>query len=729
MSDPNESTVKEALDQCTDQVDGGRTSRQDDEDNKGVRVSDRLPSPKNGGRRGAAMPMVQSPVPGLRHGSAGGSTVIAIGPQHRVTSTSPEPGRPSLSRPETISPREQRRAHRKGAGEPGMSRQTLEELKNYLREEQREDSRPGGHYSYVQGSRADTPQHHPYPHSDLQEGTSVPRSFFTFKPLGEGGSRRPSRPGERIERDFPNVSTSASTSTSPSSYTSTSTRDNTGYCQPDGGPRGSERARGGGGRSRSCDVSGEDMHAQQEESSRDSSSGGFPGPITFFAFVERIKQEIAREGVNFVRFEATDLHGVSRSKIVPARFFQEKAIHGLPMPRSNLELTLSSRVNEVDNGAVVNFNSDILLVADMATFKILPWANHTGRVICDPCTVTGVPLRTSPRLIAKQLLSQLQGLGFSLHSSLTYECCLLGLPDRVGPKAVFFPATTLLSNNDLPFLHQLITGMYYMGVDVESFASAGGPGQMEICLKPKFGIEAADSAFTFRTGIKEMALKHNYIASFYTDDGIYNSGVFSHSLWDANGRRCLFHSNGGGGTTSSGGGGAELSEIGRRWLAGLLHHSAAISCLLSPGVGCRNQLTKGNKDQKQRTLYATHGCNDNSCAFNVKFHGSRETHIDNKLGSAMANPYVVLAATLAAGMDGIRRNLSIDYGSFQGSSQQKQFSIPLKLESALEALAEDSIICGALGEPFVQYFIAMKKFEIETQELDADSNKSLEYFI
>lgn len=397
--------------------------------------------------------------------------------------------------------------------------------------------------------------------------------------------------------------------------------------------------------------------------------------------------------------------------------FQEKAVYGVPMPRAYLELTLSSKVNEVDNANVANFSSDILLIPDMSTFKILPWANHTARVICDPCSVTGVPLRTSPRLIAKQLLAQLQNMGFSLHSSLTYECCLLGLGERVGPKAVFFPATTLLSNNDLPFLHQLITGMYYMGVDVDSFASASGPGQMEISLKPKFGIDAADSAFTFRTGIKEMARKYNYLASFYTDDGMYNAGGFSHSLWDANGRRSLFHT-----------GGGDLSEIGRKWLAGLLHHSAAISCLMAPGVGCRNQLTKGVKDQK-RAVFATCGSNDNSCAFNVKFHGGRETHIENKLGSAMANPYIVLAATLAAGLDGIKHNLSFEYSLNRAPSQQKQFAIPEKLECALEALAEDKVIRGALGEPFVQYFIAMKKFEIETQELDAERNKSLEYFI
>ena len=95
----------------------------------------------------------------------------------------------------------------------------------------------------------------------------------------------------------------------------------------------------------------------------------------------------------------------------------------------------------------------------------------------------------------------------------------------------------------------------------------------------------------------------------------------------------------------------------------------------------------------------------------------------------MANPYVVLAATVAAGLDGITRNLNIETGSNRTTTQQKQYSIPLKLNDALTALEEDNVIHNALGEPFVQYFVAMKRFEIETQELYAERNKCLEYFM
>ncbi|XP_077427948.1 lengsin [Vanacampus margaritifer] len=564
-------------------------------------------------------------------------------------------------------------------------RQTVEELKSFLRDGPALLA-GGSPYSYLHGGNSGGRRSHVSPQP----------AFSTFKPQSDAPREGPgSRENSPIQVP-PTVDSSSS-------------------FRPDANTNRQPEFL-----SRTCDSGGSCGDTKAPHTDNGNPSPDTSGNQRFISSMESIKQQMARENVNFVRFEATDLHGVSRSKTVPVRFFHEKAAYGIPMPRSYLELTLSPKSNEVDHANAANFSSDILLIPDLSTFRILPWAEQTARVICDPCTVTGSPLRTSPRLLAKQLLGQLQSLGFSLHASFTYECCVLGAPDRIGPKTLLFPATTLLGNHDLPFFQQLLDGMYCMGADVDSMASASGPGQMEINLRPEFGIAAADSAFTFRTGIKEMARKHSYIASFFTDDGLYNAGVLSHSLWDANGRRSLFQS----GEKAAG----ELSDIGRKWLAGLLTHSAALSCLMSPGLGCRSHMAKAAKDPK-RTLYATCGCNDNSSSFNVKSHGGRETHIDNKLGSAMANPYVVLAATAAAGLDGIRRNLSTEGGVHKAAGQQKDFAIPVKLDEALEALAQDHVIRSALGEPFVQYFIAMKRFEIETQELDDERNKCLEYFI
>ncbi|XP_059190630.1 lengsin [Centropristis striata] len=689
---------KEGQSRSKDQIDGTRMSL---DNRKGVRVTGKPVPPVDWGSRRGGPSIVHSPT--STHVPPDTPTVISIGPlPRRERVEDPKKDEPSGGEDWTTEASSQTRV---SYGETGVPRQTLEELKTILRESPllsirgRDEGKPGSPYTYLHGSSSSSGGGG-RPDGRQDDGTH--RTFSTFKPQSDASRRGPrSRESTSIQQPS-GVDSSSSLRADANTNRQPGVR---GHTYASGGSWGETGAP-------NTDISKSfPLNANETEE--------FFGNQRFITAMEQIKQQIARENINFVRFEATDLHGVSRSKTVPVRFFHEKAVYGVPMPRSYLELTLSPKSNEVDNASTANFSSDVLLIPDLSTFRVLPWAEQTARVICDPCTVTGSPLRTSPRLIAKQLLGQLQSLGFSLHSSFTYECCVLGAPDRIGPKTLMFPATTLLSNHDLPFFQQLVDNMYCMGADIDSIASASGPGQMEINLRPEFGISAADSAFTFRTGIKEMARKHSYIASFFTDDGLYNAGVLSHSLWDANGRRSLF---------LSGEKTGELSDIGRKWLSGLLTHSAALSCLMSPGLGCRSHIAKTIKDPK-RMLYATYGCNDNSSSFNIKCHGGRETHIDNKLGSAMANPYIVLAATLAAGLDGIKRNLNFDSSLNKSPSQQKEFAVPVKLDDALEVLGEDHVICSTLGEPFVQYFIAMKKFEIETQELDDERNKCLEYFI
>ncbi|XP_052536191.1 lengsin [Tympanuchus pallidicinctus] len=448
---------------------------------------------------------------------------------------------------------------------------------------------------------------------------------------------------------------------------------------------------------------------------------GIPSLLHLFSHIEFIKQQMARDSIQFVRFESIDLHGVSRSKNVPSRFFHEKAIHGVAMPRSYLELTLNPKDNEIDYINATNFNCDIILNPDLSTFRILPWTEQTARVICDSFTVLGNPLMTSPRHIAKKQLRELQDNGFSLHSAFTYEFCIYGITEVVNSKTISFPAATILNNHDQTFIQELIEGMYCTGANIESFSSSSGPGQMEITFHPAFGIDAADSAFTFRTGIKEVAKKYSYIASFFSESGFYNSGALSHSLWDLNGQKNLF---------SAGYGAEELTDIGKNWLSGLLAHSAAISCLMAPTTSCRKPYSKYSKESKE-TVSAKWAYNDNSCAFNVKCHGGKGTRIENKLSSATANPYLVLAATIAAGLDGVKRGLRYDDTSLEENhiSGLKPSSVPLKLEDALVALEKDSCIKEALGETFINYFIAMKHYELETEEMDSERNKCLGYFI
>ncbi|XP_008137534.2 lengsin [Eptesicus fuscus] len=438
--------------------------------------------------------------------------------------------------------------------------------------------------------------------------------------------------------------------------------------------------------------------------------------------MKHIKQEMAKNHLQFVRFEATDLHGVSRSKTIPAHFFQEKVVHGVFMPRGYLDLIPNPKGNEVDHIRATCFNSDIVLRPELSTFRALPWAERTARVICDPFTVTGEPVWTSPRHLARRQLGRLQAAGFSLLSAFLYDFSLLGAPQVINAKAISFPASALLDSHDQRFLQELVGGLCHTGAEVESFSCSTRPGQVEVCLLPAFGIRSADNAFTLRTGVQEVARKHNYITSFFIETGLCNSGILSHSLWDAGGKNNLF---------CSSPGAEPLTTAGKQWVAGLLQHSAALSCLMAPAGSCRKRYSKQSQDPRE-SVPTTWGYNDNSCALNIKCHGERGPRVENNLGSATANPYLVLAATVAAGLDGLQSGSG---GALPGPEDNPALyparppEIPLKLEDALVALEEDRCLRQALGETFIRYFVAMKKYELENEETDAERNKFLEYFI
>ncbi|XP_074190099.1 lengsin isoform X2 [Rhinolophus sinicus] len=471
----------------------------------------------------------------------------------------------------------------------------------------------------------------------------------------------------------------------------------------------------------SASAPGAEFNPDSSSTDNTSNSTQIPTAPQLSSRMKQIKQEMTKNHLQFVRFEATDLHGVSRSKSIPAHFFQEKVTHGVFMPRGYLELIPNPKDNEVDHIRATCFNSDIVLMPELSTFRVLPWAERTARVICDTFTVTGEPLLTSPRYIAKRQLDQLQDCGFSLLSAFIYDFCIFGVPEIINSKTISFPVSTLLNNHDQPFIQELVNGLYHTGANVESFSSSTRPGQMEICFLPEFGISSADNAFTLRTGVKEVAKKHNYITSFFIETGFCNSGILSHSLWDVDGKKNMF---------CSSSGTEQLTITGKKWLAGLLKHSAALSCLMAPAVSCRKRYSKESKDQKE-SVPTTWGYNDNSCAFNIKCHGERGTRIENKLGSATANPYLVLAATVAAGLDGLQSSDGTLAAPDDSTElyQSKPSEIPLKLEDALVALEEDQCLRHALGETFILYFVAMKKYELENEETDAERNKFLEYFI
>ena len=273
----------------------------------------------------------------------------------------------------------------------------------------------------------------------------------------------------------------------------------------------------------------------------------------------------------------------------------------------------------------------------------------------------------------------------------------------------------------MKFLDQLMEQLPIVGIDVETVQSEYGPGQQEITYKPSFGIQAAHIAHTYKASIKEIALHHGYMAVFMSKpwaDECGSSAHFNHSLWDAEGKiPMLYDANDRDG----------LSEIAQHWIAGILHHAPATTLIEAPTVNCLSRLRNAANFVPKNNTW---GMDNRNCFLRVKVNGPRCTYFENRAGASGSNPYLTLAATVAAGIDGIQRKMTFpnalnscmcDSHAYKPGKCDKHVipegivPIPTTMKDALKAFLDDKVICEALGEDFVALFTAHKFHELNLE--------------
>jgi glutamine synthetase len=414
-----------------------------------------------------------------------------------------------------------------------------------------------------------------------------------------------------------------------------------------------------------------------------------------------LEKQLAADRVDFVRFEQSDTHGISRSKTIPAG-------HVLAFAEGGLNFLLGQLGFDVQAGVAPHTGyleelgfPDSRIRPDLSTYRVLPWADRTARLLCEPYYMDDRPAMAAPRAVARHLLTELEEIGYRLFSGFEYEFYLVHRENRQPPFPGIQIFATLRNNFDEPLIHQILRGMTAMGVDIITSNAEYGPGQMEINFAPELGIAAADSAFTFKNGVKEIAQRNGYIATFMTKpyaDQSANGCHFHHSLLGVKTGRNAFASSDG-----------SLTDVWRWWLGGQIAHAAALCALGGPTVNC----------PKRYRLYsfaptnATWGVENRTTGFRMKDLGGQSAHIENRLPCGGSNPYLVMAGVLAAGLDGLKNKTEppaetkgIAYG-LTGVTD-----LPTRLEQSLDALEGDGALRAALGEEFIKLFVAVKRHEI-----------------
>jgi glutamine synthetase len=414
-----------------------------------------------------------------------------------------------------------------------------------------------------------------------------------------------------------------------------------------------------------------------------------------------LREAIKAGGIELVRVEQPDLHGISRSKLVPIRAFEElPGRTGLNFPLPPLALDVQCEAVAGSGYLAERGFPDTRLKPDLATFAPLPWVPATARVIADPYhAADGGAAAAGARHVARTQIARLAQAGFELLSGFETEFYVFDDETGIAADAQVRQFASFAAR-DHALVREILRGLAPLGLKVTTANLEYGPGQFEINFAPALGLAAADQAYTFKNAVKEIAAGEGRIASFITKPAIDRSASGSHfnQTLLRDGRNVLADTGAADG----------LTPLGRHFLAGQLAHAPALSALYAPTVNCAKRF-RPNSFAPFRADWAV---DDRSVALRVKTALGEPAHLENRLPTAASNPYLVLAGTIAAGLDGIRRRLEPPAPSRGGTTATDYAALPASLDAALDALEQDAAIRDALGQEFIQVFLAVKRHEI-----------------
>jgi glutamine synthetase len=451
---------------------------------------------------------------------------------------------------------------------------------------------------------------------------------------------------------------------------------------------------------------------------------------------ERIAEEIARrieaDGLELVRFSFADQHGVLRGKTLIASEAASAMRNGVTMTTTLLAKDTAHRtvfpvftpgggfgMPEMQGAA------DFVMIADPSTFRVLPWAEKTGWLLCDIYFGNGKPVPFSTRALLRDALGRLAADGFDFVAGLEIEFHLFKIDDpRLTAAEATWPPQApevsllcqgyqYLTESRYDMLDEAIAplrrGIAALGLPLRSVEIELGPSQCEFTLATQPGLAAADTMILFRSAVKQIARRNGMLATFMCRPALPNimsAGWHLHqSLSERrSGANAFAHPEG-------------LSPLARHYLAGLLAHAPAAACFTTPTVNGYKRY-RAYSMAPDRAIWARD--NRGVMVRVMGQPGDPSTHLENRIGEAAANPYLYVASQIYSGLDGIARKL--DPGPSADTPYETQApALPKSLREAAAALRADQVLRASFGAEFIDYYAHIKEAEYARFAKEADA--------
>jgi glutamine synthetase len=415
-----------------------------------------------------------------------------------------------------------------------------------------------------------------------------------------------------------------------------------------------------------------------------------------------------------VKIAIADMDGILRGKYISAEKFLSIAEKGT----SFCDVIMGWDATDVlyDKSEVTGWHTgypDSPASIDLKTFRKIPWENDIPFFLAELNDLKKNPSEVCPRQLLKKITFQAEQMGYTPYMSQEFEWFNFAETPQTANEKQFknlqpltpgmFGYSILRTSLNNPFFTDLFEHLTRFNIPIEGLHTETGPGTYEAAIAYATAIEAGDRAVLFKTSVKEIAYKHKIMATFMAkiNENLPGCGGHVHqSLWDKSAKKNLFYDEKDK---------QKLSETAKSYLAGQLYCLPYILPMFAPTINSYKRLVEG----AWAPTNLTWGIDNRTVALRVLNGSSNSCRIETRVIGADVNPYLAIAASLAAGLYGIKKKLKLKQPAIIGNGylEKGHGTLPYTLIDATHQMKSSAIAKELFGETFTNHFVQSREWE------------------
>lgn len=437
-----------------------------------------------------------------------------------------------------------------------------------------------------------------------------------------------------------------------------------------------------------------------------------------------IVDKLAQEGIHRIKLGVTDIDGILRGKYISFDKFKS-SYAGLGF----CDVIFGWDIGDVlyDNSSFTGWHTgypDAQAKVDLSTLRKIPWEPGTAFLLMDLFAKDGAPLSLSPRQVFRNVLAQASDRGYTAHFAAEYEFWMFReTPQSLREKSFrdlttlspgMFGYSVLRASQNAPLVLDLIDQLEAFDVPLEGFHTETGPGVYEAAICVDKGLAAADKAALFKTAVKEIASRHGVIPTFMAKWNEHlpgSSGHLHQSLCSRDGSNLFFGPDG-------------ASELMRHYMGGLVAFLPELMAMIAPSVNSYKRTVPGT----WAPVNATWGHDNRTTAIRAIPGSAKSSRIELRLSAADANPYLSMAASLAAGLAGIEQKLEPPEPVTNAYAAPAAPPLPRDLAEATALFRDSSLARRSFGDAFVDHYAATREWEVRQYQRAVTDWELARYF-